>query len=147
MNCLWPNCVCDDEKCYYKQEMKMGTKLQPGKYDCYKNALPDEPMFTLLGRDPQAPAVIRQWVYQRRTLITMGDKPPSDNEMLDEAMSCAADMERWRHENNGKWRNDPDVDLRLNIQRAIEAVNKLPPEEQKKMWEDQRQSWTRQDRD
>jgi hypothetical protein len=28
----------------------MGTKNVPGKFDCYANALPDEPTFVLLGR-------------------------------------------------------------------------------------------------
>ncbi|HAW11807.1 MAG TPA: aspartate decarboxylase, partial [Chloroflexi bacterium] len=30
----------------------MGTKNNPGKFDCYDDAHPDEPMFVLLGRDP-----------------------------------------------------------------------------------------------
>lgn len=29
----------------------MGTKNNPGEFDCYANAAPDEPMFILLGRD------------------------------------------------------------------------------------------------
>lgn len=30
----------------------MGTKSNPTQFDCYANALPDEPMFILLARDP-----------------------------------------------------------------------------------------------
>ena len=32
----------------------MGTKNNPGKFDCYEHAKPDEPMFVLLGRDLEA---------------------------------------------------------------------------------------------
>lgn len=31
----------------------MGTKNQPGSFDCYANAKGDEPLFVLLGRDKQ----------------------------------------------------------------------------------------------
>jgi hypothetical protein len=30
----------------------MGTKSNPGPFDCYAKAEPDEPMFVLLARDP-----------------------------------------------------------------------------------------------
>jgi hypothetical protein len=43
----------------------MGTKLNPSKYDCYANAEPDEPMFVLLGRDPQAPTLVWLWSVLR----------------------------------------------------------------------------------
>ena len=33
----------------------MGTKNNPGQFDCYRNAEPDEPMFVLLARDERAP--------------------------------------------------------------------------------------------
>lgn len=39
----------------------MGTKNDPGKYDCHTKAHPDEPMFTLLGRDPTAYHLVRIW--------------------------------------------------------------------------------------
>ena len=37
-----------------QKEKVMATKNNPGKFDCYTNAEPDEPMFILLGRDPVA---------------------------------------------------------------------------------------------
>lgn len=46
----------------------MGTKNNPGKFDCYAKAEPDEPMFTLLGRDPQAAHLVSVW-----SKIRMGD--------------------------------------------------------------------------
>lgn len=40
----------------------MGTKNNPGKFDCYTKAEPDEPMFVLLARDPLAPILVNLWV-------------------------------------------------------------------------------------
>lgn len=43
----------------------MGTKNNPGKFDCYANADPDEPMFILLGRDKFGPLLVRLWALLR----------------------------------------------------------------------------------
>jgi hypothetical protein len=64
----------------------MGTKNEPGKFDCYAAAGNDEPMFVLLGRDPVAPFVIFAWVALR---IEAGD---DEDEKLTEAVSAAAKM-------------------------------------------------------
>lgn len=64
----------------------MGTKNEPGKFDCYNAAAPDEPMFVLLGRDASAPFVVFCWVAFR---IQTGDL---EDEKLAEAISCAAKM-------------------------------------------------------
>ena len=66
----------------------MGTKNNPGKYDCYANAHPDEPMFVLLGRDPWAASLVRLWAEARE----MRDK--SDPKAA-EARECADDMIMW----------------------------------------------------
>jgi hypothetical protein len=66
----------------------MATKNNPGKYDCYENAHPDEPMFVLLGRDPDAPILVRLWAAKRKAA---GELP----EKVDEANRCADAMERW----------------------------------------------------
>ena len=44
----------------------MGTKANPGSYDCYGAADDDEPLFTLRARDPLAPVLIRTWVELRK---------------------------------------------------------------------------------
>ena len=67
----------------------MGTKNNPGQYDCYTNAAPDEPMFILLGRDPCAPLVVTLWVKLRRE---MGK---TNLAKIEEARSCARAMETW----------------------------------------------------
>lgn len=82
----------------------MVTKLNPGKFDCYNKALPDEPTFTLLARDPMFATYIRMWADQRELAIQCGDRPPEDMDMVIEARRCASDGETWRKVNNGKWR-------------------------------------------
>lgn len=67
---------------------KMGTKNNPGDFDCYTNAEPDEPMFILLGRDPSACHLVRLWAELRKL---EGEDPAKVTEALD----CADAMERW----------------------------------------------------
>lgn len=87
----------------------MGTKRNPAAYDCYANALPDEPMFVLLARDPSAPDAVRRWAAQRNEDIALGHRPLSDVGMVREAWACAEVMEAWRKDNDGVWRKpDPD---------------------------------------
>jgi hypothetical protein len=82
----------------------LGTKNNPAPNDCYANALPDEPMFTLLGRDPAAPGLIRQWAQLRQCEVIGGMRPASDQAVCDEARRCADAMEAWREANDGAWR-------------------------------------------
>lgn len=67
----------------------MGTKLNPGKFDCYENAAPDEPMFVLLARDPMAPILVRLWADLRAHNAGNPSK-------VAEARTCATAMEEWR---------------------------------------------------
>lgn len=67
----------------------MGTKNNPGEFDCWAAAEPDEPMFVLLARDRQAPMIIRHWARMREEL---GEDPAK----VAEAMECADAMEMWR---------------------------------------------------
>lgn len=82
----------------------MGSKNEPGKFDCYENAMPDEPMFILLARDPDAPRLVREWADGRMADIRASKRPPSDVAMVDEALKCSEAMEKWRAANDGKWR-------------------------------------------
>lgn len=77
----------------------MGSKLNPGRFDCYANALPDEPMFILLGRDPDAPGLVRRWANGREVAIEGGSRPASDRALVREALECAAYMDTWRAAN------------------------------------------------
>jgi len=71
----------------------MGTKNNPGKFDCYSKAEPDEPVFVLLGRDPAAPLLVHLWAEIR---ARMGE----EQEKVEEAYSCEHEMGLWlaRHD-------------------------------------------------
>ena len=81
------------------QDLNVGTKNKPGRYDCYQNAEPDEPMFILLARDPCAAGLVLKWAEWREQLIRDGKKPVSDREMIREAWACAEAMNAWRKAN------------------------------------------------
>lgn len=91
----------------------MATKNKPGRYDCYANAEPDEPMFVLLARDDLAPYVIRIWAALRSARANSGSKSEITEaieaaleivyektcmsiDKFNEARECANDMEAWR---------------------------------------------------
>lgn len=101
----------------------MGTKNNPSEFDCYANALPDEPMFHLLARDPAAPELIRIWVAVKNNdfqaakrfleymfgLQANRTKFEEFGPQHQEAYKVAAEMDDWRKANYGKWR-DQDGD-------------------------------------
>jgi hypothetical protein len=74
----------------------MGTKEQPSVWDCHGDALPDEPLFTLLARDPQAPKLVRKWAHDRAESVGRGHAPITDAVKVAEAYELAQKMEVWR---------------------------------------------------
>lgn len=82
----------------------MGTKDNPGKFNCYEKALPDEPMFTLLARDPCFFEHVNKWANDRLQAIRCGERPESDMEIVEEAWKIAVQGEKWRKDAKGKWR-------------------------------------------
>jgi hypothetical protein len=66
----------------------MGTKLNPGRFDCYESAAPDEPMFVLLARDPMAPILVELWASLREHAAGNPSK-------VAEARECAQNMRAW----------------------------------------------------
>lgn len=75
----------------------MATKRDPGAFDCYKAALPDEPFFTLLARDPAAPDTLRVWAAER--VRHKKTETPDDQDRIEIAYRDAEEMERWRAAN------------------------------------------------
>ena len=73
----------------------MSTKSNPGVYNCYAKAEPDEPMFTLLGRDPVASFLVGIWIDARKKLGL--DTP----EKLAEASACSDALHDWAIERLG----------------------------------------------
>lgn len=76
----------------------MGTKNNPGKFDCYANADPDEEMFTLLGRDPAAGALIALWAIQR---FVKGGPDGAYIEKVEEALQSADRADAWARKIHG----------------------------------------------
>jgi hypothetical protein len=83
----------------------MGTKNNPGSFDCYSKALPDEPVFVLLARDPGFERLVMEWARDREFAVACGERPDTDLAMVEEAYKCARAGAEWRHKNNGAWRN------------------------------------------
>lgn len=77
----------------------MGTKSNPGKFDCHAVAADDEPLFTLLARDRDAPELVEQWAHWRTLGINLGLYPSSDCVKIAEARECAKAMREWRKRN------------------------------------------------
>lgn len=83
------------------------TLEQPGPFDALEKAMPEEPIFTLLGRDPCAPPTITEWARLRRNdaIKRLGDsKSREDKEALKaeliqcaEAEEVALAMADWRN--------------------------------------------------
>jgi hypothetical protein len=100
----------------------MGTKNNPGAFDCYKNADPDEPMFILLGRDDRAPSLVEAWADASEKRGTAPAK-------IAEARECAANMRRWR---DGLpklpplclWNNETDTYVARSAEHATELYEK-----------------------
>ena len=67
----------------------MGTKNNPGNYDCYENAHPDEPMFILLGRDVFGASLSQLWAEAR---ISLGG---DSEDKITEAKTNALSMKQW----------------------------------------------------
>ena len=42
----------------------MGTKANPGQFDCYAAAADDEPLFVLRANDPLAPSLLRRFLSE-----------------------------------------------------------------------------------
>jgi len=72
----------------------MGTKRNPGQYDCYFKAELDEPIFTLRGKDPVAWFLVMLWVRIREVLAG-DDLPEAYRAKLKEAWATAEAMRGW----------------------------------------------------
>lgn len=101
----------------------MGTKRNPGKYDCYAKAEPDEPIFVLRASDPLAADLVRTWAG--RYAWNSSARGGGDEEKYEEALACAEAMEIWYRERNGE---EP----------ASDAVHTLDSAAVERAWENAR---------
>jgi hypothetical protein len=95
----------------------MGTKNDPGQFDCHAAAEPDEPLFTLLARDPLAPHLVRMWakarggdllgaledyvalIHAAGSAYWQAQDAVHVTQKVREAEDCAAHMDDWREIN------------------------------------------------
>lgn len=77
----------------------MGTKNNPGAFDCHAKAEPDEPVFVLLGRDDRAPTLVRAWA-------AMSEQKGTNPAKVAEARRCADDMRAWRYRSTDEVTHD-----------------------------------------
>ena len=94
----------------------MGTKADPGRYDCHAAAADDEPMFVLRANDPLAPDLVRAWAArylaekaEETQQIAAGGRghdigfsnaawkrATKARDKITEALAVATEMEEWR---------------------------------------------------
>jgi hypothetical protein len=82
----------------------MSTKNNPSLFSCAERAMPDEPVFELLARDPSFATLVRAWADEREAAIMCGDRPVTDVDQVREARACADAGENWRRDNLYAWR-------------------------------------------
>lgn len=70
------------------------TKTHPGMFRCYEAALPDEPMFVILGRDPAGPATLEFWARERVKQGKVHER--DDQDRIKAAIDESKDMADWR---------------------------------------------------
>ena len=94
----------------------MGTKNNPGLFDCYKEAGSDEPIFILRANDELAPNIIRFWAEEYRISKLKKSKDnkltPKQESRYQEARLCARSMEVWK------------INSRSNIYNNVKAILK-----------------------
>lgn len=76
----------------------MGTKMNPGAYDCYSALGDDEPFFVLRAKDKTAPILVRFWVQLNLSLGTLIHSNKGA-----EANKIAQDMEDWANRRGSKF--------------------------------------------
>ena len=74
----------------------MATKRNPGRFDCYAAADPDEPLFVLRANDPLASALVRDWAIRYKAhKQALGQYTVKAQAKAREALLCAAAMDKW----------------------------------------------------
>lgn len=102
----------------------MSTKNNPGRFDCYDKADPDEPMFVLLARDPDAPYLVAEWARRReireqnewarrREVHEHTEGLTFSTDKIAEARECAETMRQWETKTSGRSSLQAAYDLKV----------------------------------
>jgi hypothetical protein len=105
----------------------MGTKNNPGQFDCYANAGPDEPMFVLLGRDKHAPTLVRLWA-----ILRTGEG--EDETKVAEAFACAKAMEKHQLSIGKRPWDAPNPMLSTLLETATQPLSDHPEGHEDSCW-------------
>lgn len=81
----------------------------PGAFDALEKARPGEPIFPLLGHDPDAPATVLFWVDRRRKRLNAGLVEETTEKLREELAQCT-DAEIIAHEMRRYRIGQPDED-------------------------------------
>lgn len=76
-----------------KREMTMGTKNNPGMFDCLAKLAPDEPYFVLRAQDALAAELVELWALRAKAANCNNDK-------VLEAKHVSEEMLRWHIRKN-----------------------------------------------
>lgn len=100
----------------------MGTKANPGTFDCYAAMPDDEPHFILRAVDH---AHVRQWAHERFHLIMSGQKPntPEAVAKIFEALKVAAAMQDYHFEHVLRPAHDAQMaQAKANVAQQLEDM-------------------------
>jgi hypothetical protein len=74
----------------------MGSKAQPGAFDCYAKLEPNEPYFLIMGRDPMGQQLVEMWALGAEMRLSLGaldaEAVLNKKAQIAEARRCAAYM-------------------------------------------------------
>ena len=76
----------------------MGTKNNPGPWDCYAKLEPDEPFYLLMGRSLIAPLLVRTELTTRLWQVKNGIMRPdtqAERDQIAAGFACLTEMEIW----------------------------------------------------
>ena len=88
----------------------MGTRANPGRYDCLAKAMHDEPYFVLIGRDDDAHDALLTWICKRLEAVLRDERSRDDLPQVREAFDCLIAMIAWRNAHSRAGR-PPSLDL------------------------------------
>ncbi|MDX1371011.1 MAG: hypothetical protein R3321_00985 [Nitrososphaeraceae archaeon] len=114
----------------------MGTKKNPGKFDCYNNLKDDEPYFVIMGRDPVGSFIINNWILLRQSITEKGEDGESvEKEKFKEASELSLKMSEYAKKVHGKERLNKISEI------FTELMNKEPDDfeeisNENSSWED-----------
>lgn len=102
----------------------MSSIDQPGAYDALEKAAPGEPMFPLLGRDPDAPSTITEWCRLRRNRafkLYGHSKRSRDKKLLEAELAQCANAERIAEEMTD-WRAGQESPAAVRVSHGVQRT-------------------------